>query len=59
MLEKIVSKLLSGKWIMTIAITATLCYLAWVGRIEAKDFLVVATMVVGAYFGQSIAKGAK
>jgi uncharacterized membrane protein YfcA len=56
MKEKIVTKLLSGKFIMTIAVVFTLCYLALTGKVDAKDFMVIATMVAGTYFGQSVAK---
>lgn len=59
MLEKVIAKLMSGKWIMTVAFTATTCYLAWVGKIQADLFLPLTTMIVGAYFGQSVAKGDK
>jgi uncharacterized membrane protein YfcA len=56
MKEKIVGKLLSGKFLMTIAVTFTICYLALTGKVDAKDFMVLATMVAGTYFGQSVAK---
>lgn len=59
MLEKVINKLMSGKFLMTVAFTVTTCYLAWVGKIEAKDFVMLATMIVSAYFGQSVAKGVK
>jgi uncharacterized membrane protein YfcA len=56
MKEKIVGKLMSGKFLMTIAVTFTICYLALTGKVDAKDFMVLATMVAGTYFGQSVAK---
>lgn len=56
MKEKIVGKLLSGKFLMTVAVTGTLCFLAVTGKVDPKDFVVIATMVAGTYFGQSVAK---
>lgn len=56
MKEKIISKLFSGKFLMTVSVTFTLCYLALTSKVEAKDFIVIATMVAGTYFGQSVAK---
>lgn len=51
MKEKIVMKILSGKWLMTVAFTLTTCYLAWVGKIPVDIFVPLTTMIVGAYFG--------
>ena len=51
MLERIINKVTSGKWIMTISFTVTTCYLAWVGKIPVDIFVPLTTMIVGAYFG--------
>jgi hypothetical protein len=52
MLEKIIAKVLSGKWIMTIAFTVTTCYLAWIGKISAEVFVPLVTMIVTSYFNK-------
>jgi hypothetical protein len=51
MLEKVITKVLSGKWIMTVSFTFTTCYLAWTGKIPVDIFVPLTTMIVGAYFG--------
>lgn len=56
-LERIVGKLLSGKFIMTVAFTITTCHLAWVGLIPIELFVPMTTAIIGFYFAQSIAKG--
>lgn len=52
MKEQILKKVLSGKWIMTIAFTTTTCYLAWIGNISAEVFVPLVTMIVTAYFSK-------
>jgi len=52
MLEKILTKVLSGKWIMTIAFTVTTCYLAWTGAIPAEVFVPLVTVIVMSYFNK-------
>lgn len=54
MMEKIVdriSKLLSVKSIVTVALTAVFSVLALRGTITGEQFLTVFTVVVGFYFG--------
>ena len=54
MMEKIVdriSKLLSVKSIVTVALTAVFSILALRGTITGEQFLTVFTVVVGFYFG--------
>jgi hypothetical protein len=58
MLEKVIAKVISGKWIMTIAFTVTTCYLAWTKQIPTEQFIPMVTMIVGFYFAQSVSKGA-
>jgi hypothetical protein len=58
MLEKIIAKITSGKWLMTVAFTVTTCYLAWIGQIPTDQFVPMVTMIVGFYFAQSVTKGA-
>lgn len=48
-------KLLSAKWLMSIGLTGTFIYMCVVGRISAELFIPIYTMIVGTYFGQSIA----
>lgn len=55
-MDKLINKLLSAKFLIAIMVSVTLCYLAIAGRVDAKDFVIIAMAIVGAYFGQSIAK---
>lgn len=50
------NKLLSAKWIISILTTLVFCYLSVVRAITAEQFMTVFVMVVGFYFGQSVAK---
>lgn len=50
------SKLLSAKWLISIAMTLVFCYLALAGKITSEQFMAAYMMVVGVYFGQSVAK---
>lgn len=49
-------RLISVKKIIALGITFTLIGLATVGRVTAEQFLPIASLVVGYYFGQSTAK---
>lgn len=53
------TKLINVKSIITFAIVGVLCYLSVVGKIEAKEFLSLATMVVVFYFGTQNGKKEK
>lgn len=59
MLEKIITKVTSGKWIMTVSFTFTTCYLAWVGKIPVEVFIPLVTMIVTSYFNKEAAKKAE
>lgn len=48
-------KLLSAKWLISIGLTATFIYLCVIGVVEPELFIPIYTMVVGTYFGQSVA----
>jgi len=50
------NKFLSAKWLISIAMTLVFCYLALIGKITAEQFMAAYMMVVGVYFGQSVAK---
>lgn len=49
MKEKL-AKLIELKSIITLMIILTLCYMTVTKQIEAKDFLMIATMIVTYYF---------
>lgn len=44
------NKLLSGRFLLTIATAIVFVYLALVGRMEAKDTMLIITMVFTLYF---------
>lgn len=46
-----VIELLKIKSIVTILLTMVFCYLSYIGRIEASDFLTIFTTVIAFYFG--------
>lgn len=48
-------KLLSAKWLISIALTGTFIYMCVIGIVEPELFISIYTMVVGTYFGQSVA----
>ncbi|MBU1173565.1 MAG: hypothetical protein KKD44_28690 [Proteobacteria bacterium] len=50
MRERFFSKITSGKFIMTVAITITLCVLALQGKVGTEDFMKLALIVAYAYF---------
>lgn len=56
LIERLVYKATSAKFVIAIMIMATTCYLAIKGVITSAEFTPLATMVVGFYFGQSVAK---
>lgn len=45
------SKLLTVKSIVTVALTAVFCYLAVCGTVDAQQFLTIFTTVIAFYFG--------
>ena len=51
-----ITKLLTVKSIVTIALTAVFCYLSIVGVISAELFMTVFTVVVAFYFGTQAEK---
>lgn len=51
--------LIQVKKIIALLITLTLVFLAVVGKITPAEFIPLATMVIGYYFGQSTAKGVR
>lgn len=53
---KELKKLIQVKKIIALLITLTLVYLSLTGKITATEFIPIATMVVGYYFGSSTAK---
>ena len=50
-------KLLSVKKIMALLLTVVFCILSVTNRISSTEFLSVFTLIVGFYFGQSVARG--
>lgn len=50
-------KLLSVKKIMALLLTLVFCILSITNRVSSTEFLSVFTLIVGFYFGQSVAKG--
>lgn len=50
------NKFLSAKWLISICLTLVFCYLALSGKITSEQFMAAYMMVVGVYFGQSVAK---
>lgn len=46
------AKLIDLKSIVTIIVTVVFCHMAWVGKIEAKDFMIVAIMIYTFYFNK-------
>jgi len=50
LLERIIDKLLSGKFILTVLVGYTLCRMALEKMISPAEFLTIAGVVVYAYF---------
>lgn len=50
MVEKIINKLLSGRFISTIAVVGTYVYLSSMGKIPAEATLTITVMVIKDYF---------
>lgn len=50
--------LIEVKKIIALMLCFVFCYLAVVGKIEAKDFLTVFLMVISFYYGQSTTRAA-
>jgi hypothetical protein len=50
--------LIEVKKIIALILTFVFCFLAVVGKIEAKDFLTVFLMVISFYYGQSTTRSA-
>lgn len=46
-----ISKLLTIKSIVTVALTVVFCYLAIVGVIDSEQFMLVFTTIIAFYFG--------
>ena len=51
--------LLQVKKIIALVLTAVFCVLALKGGIDTQNFMTVFLLVIGAYFGQSIANNSK
>lgn len=52
-------KLMSAKWLISISLTGTFIYLCVQGLVKPELFIPIYTMVVGTYFGQSVANKPK
>lgn len=50
-MSEILSKLLTVKSIVTLALTAVFCALSVIGAISGEQFLTIFTVVIGFYFG--------
>lgn len=50
------SKLLTVKSIVTIALTAVFCFMAVTGRVEIDQFMTVFTVIIAFYFGTQAEK---
>jgi len=49
-MNQLLAKLTSGRWIMTVSLTLTICTLGIMGRISPDDIMKIALMVVAFYF---------
>lgn len=49
-------KLLSVKKIMALLLTLVFCVLSLTNRVSSTEFISIFTMIIGFYFGQSVAK---
>jgi len=45
-------KMLSGRWIMSVCMTCTLCLMAYQGKVTSEAFLAIVSGVVAYYFGR-------
>ena len=55
-MKEILSKLLTVKSIVTIALTVVFCALSVTGAISGEQFLTIFTVVIGFYFGTQYEK---
>jgi hypothetical protein len=55
-IERIITKFTSAKFLIAMSVILTTCYLVIVGKLPAEVFFPLASMIVGFYFGQSVAK---
>jgi hypothetical protein len=51
-----INRLLSVKFIISILLTLVFCYLSVAKVISGQEFTTIYTLIVGFYFGQSVAK---
>ena len=58
MKEKIISRLLTVKSIVTLSLTAVFAYLAASGKVEPENFQDIFYIIVAFYFGSSLEKTA-
>lgn len=56
-MKEILSKLLTIKSLVTMALTAVFCYLAAAGQVGPDLFLTVYTVVIAFYFGTQYERG--
>jgi len=50
MIKEIILKIFSARWLVTVSLSTTFCYMAWVDKISAEVFVPVFIVVLNYYF---------
>jgi len=58
-MREALTKLIKVKTIVTLILTVVFAYLCCVGKVEAKEFVMIFTVVISFYFGSQYEKGNK
>jgi hypothetical protein len=54
---KILNKFLSARWLVTVALATTFCYITWKGEVPSEVFVPIFVVVLNYYFKEKRRNG--